>query len=490
MTKSIQHFEEFGIINLENVVEKFLQNTKDMASFVCGIKENVIKLGLDIIKETLENCDEMIRNSEKRKLNWQIVKTDEKKLITSLGTVCFKKTLFKNKSTGERAYLLDRILGIESHERLTEDAEAQMLEEAVETCYRKAGEAISISDMLSKQTVKNKIHSLKFHNEFQELADKKKVKYLYIDADEDHVSLQYQENKGDLVRNDCHRKNNGIMAKIVYVYEGIEKEGPISKRNKLINPHYFCGTYTGEENEKLWDEVYEYIRCNYDLDSIEKIYLNGDGGSWIKTGKRKLAGLTYVIDGFHLSKYMIRATSHLLDSAEDVRNEIYETIKRGTKADFEKVIEKILKVTDGEAAQKRVKESKDYILSNWSAVKVRLANRDGVVGCSAEGHVSHVLSSRMSSRPMGWSKKGADKMARLRAYYWNGGNMLELVREQRKELPKAAGAEENDIISSAEMLRAEKNRHYKLGKYFESINHSISADARKYVWFKAHIWGL
>ena len=63
-----------------------------------------------------------------------------------------------------------------------------------------------------------------------------------------------------------------------------------------------------------------------------KIYLNGDGGSWIKAGKRKLSGLTYVIDEFHLSKYIIRATSHLLDSAEDVRNEIYETIKEWDKS--------------------------------------------------------------------------------------------------------------------------------------------------------------
>ena len=172
MINSIQHFEKFGIINLENVVESFLKNPKDIASFVCGVKDIVIKLGLDIIKETLENCDEIIRNSEKRKQNWQIVKIDEKKLITSLGIVCFEKTLFKNKATGERAYLLDRILGIKSHERLTEDAEAQMLEEAVESCYRKAGEAISISDIVSKQTVKNKIHSLKFNNEYKELANK------------------------------------------------------------------------------------------------------------------------------------------------------------------------------------------------------------------------------------------------------------------------------------------------------------------------------
>ena len=162
MIKSIQHFEEIGTRNLEKVIEKFLQNPKDMASLVYGVQENVIQLGLNIIKETLEDCDEMLRNSLKRKQNWHIVKKDEKKLITSLGTVSFEKTLFKNKTNGERAYLLDRILGIEEHQRLTEDAKARMLEEAVETSYRKAGEVTSISDTVSKQTVKTRYIALNF----------------------------------------------------------------------------------------------------------------------------------------------------------------------------------------------------------------------------------------------------------------------------------------------------------------------------------------
>ncbi|MQL53323.1 hypothetical protein GFC01_13865 [Desulfofundulus thermobenzoicus] len=34
--------------------------------------------------------------------------------------------------------------------------------------------------------------------------------------------------------------------------------------------------------------------------------------------------------------------------------------------------------------------------------------------CSAEGHVSHILLTRLSRRPDGWSKTGADQMARLR----------------------------------------------------------------------------
>ena len=64
-----------------------------------------------------------------------------------------------------------------------------------------------------------------------------------------------------------------------------------------------------------------------------------------------------------------------------------------------------------------------------------MVRKTGIKGCSAEGHVSHVLSNRMSSRPMGWSIQGMSKMAELRAYYYNGGDMLEVVRYQKEKLP-------------------------------------------------------
>lgn len=38
-------------------------------------------------------------------------------------------------------------------------------------------------------------------------------------------------------------------------------------------------------------------------------------------------------------------------------------------------------------------------------------------------------------------------MAQLRAYYYNGGDMLELVRYQKAELPKAAGCEQEILLS-------------------------------------------
>ena len=265
MIKSIQQFEESGIKKLEKVIECFIKDPKDMASFVYGVRDEVIALGLDIIKETLEDCNQMLRDSTKRKRSWEVVRTDRKKLTTYLGTVCFEKTLFRNKQTRESAYLLDRIMGVESHERLTEDAEAKLLEEAVQTSYRKAGEEISLTDQVSKQTVKNKLHKLTFPQQKEEKPEKKAVEFLYIDADEDHVSLQFKEKKGDLEVGENNWKNNGVLAKLVYVYEGIEPESPKSKRHKLVNPHYFSGVYDGADNAKLWDEVYAYLDNHYDL---------------------------------------------------------------------------------------------------------------------------------------------------------------------------------------------------------------------------------
>ena len=137
-------------------------------------------------------------------------------------------------------------------------------------------------------------------------------------------------------------------------------------------------------------------------------------------------------------------TTHLWDSKEDAKEMLRNVIRKGNKTDFRDLCKRIYDAAeeDDDGARKRVEDGQRYILNNWTPAKTRLQRRSGVVGSSTEGHVSHVLASRMSSRPMGWSKIGADKMAKLRAYSWNNGDMLDLVRYQKEALPKAAGAEE------------------------------------------------
>ena len=489
MINSIRYFEEECINRFEKLEDDFMKEPQKLAEYVLGLTEELQNLGLRIIQESLEEMNTMLRKSKKRLQRWVVESNETKQLITSLGTVTFKKTLFTNRETGESEYLLDRIMGFEKHERISEDAFAKMLKEAVQTSYRRGGEATSLTTDVKKQTVKNKIHELEFPRNEEKPEKKKEVDYLYIEADEDHASLQFREKRGDLKENENHQKNNCLITKLVYVHEGIEKEAPKSKRHKLVNPYYFCGTGYSEDNSAFWDEVYEYINNHYDLDKVKKIYLNADGGGWIKSGMKRIAGITYVLDEFHLEKYLTKLTSHMKDSREDAANELRTAIRSKTKKDFEEIVDRLEGCLENETGIKRIAEAKEYILSNWTAAKLRLRHQDGVKGSSTEGHVSHILSNRMSSRPMGWSVRGATKMAKLIAYERNGGDMLELVRYQKRNLPKAAG-DEYEVLSSVDVIQSEKNRHGELGKYVESISHSISVQNKKIVYFNSHIWNL
>lgn len=483
MIKSIKYFEEECIKKFEKLEDEFMREPTKIAEYVLGLTEELHKLGLEMIKESLESMNQMLRDSPIRLKKWVVEAHDTKQLTTSLGNVQFQKTLFTNRKTGKSEYLLDKIMGLSPNERLTEDAKVRLLEEAVQTSYRRGGEEVSLESEVSKQTVKNKIHQLEFPKNTEKPKEKKVVEYLYIDADEDHVSLQYREPK----KNENKQKNNCLITKLIYVYEGTEREAPQSKRHRLINPYYFCGVNSGDGNEKFWDEVYEYIDSHYDLSKVKKIYVNSDGGGWIKAGIKRISGAVHVLDGYHLEKYMTKLISHMKDSKEDAVREVRTVIRSQTRNDFETLVERLEEYPD--AGIERMEEAREYILSNWSAAVRRLKHKDGVVGSSTEGHVSHILSSRMSSRPMGWSVQGATKMAQLRAYYFNGGDMLELVRYQKRELPKVVGAE-YDILSSKQILTSERNRHGELGKYVEAISHSMSVQNKKVIYFNSHIWGL
>ncbi len=81
----------------------------------------------------------------------------------------------------------------------------------------------------------------------------------------------------------------------------------------------------------------------------------------------------------------------------------------------------------------KIEELRKYVLGNWTAVRRTLRNKL-VNGCSAESHVSHVLSDRLSSRPMGWSQTGADRMSKLRCYDRNNGRaaIIDLVKYSRE----------------------------------------------------------
>lgn len=422
MINSIQQFCENGAKRLTDIFKTYTDDLTKIAEMVYGVTDEVARLGCSMIAEEWESYDELLRKRKELRQGWHIVRRDETSLLTSLGEVAYHKTLFKNVSTGKTCYLLDQLMGLEHHARLTEDAEARVLKETAESSYRKGGANASINgDSISKEAVMNKLHRLEFPA--AKPNEKKELKTVYIDADEDHVSLQYLEHKGDIKK----PRANTVMPRIIYVYEGADADG--EGRPKLRNARYFGGVYEGQEGiNKLWTEVLDYLDEAYDMDAVEKIYINGDGAAWIRAGEKLLPKSKFALDKYHMHKYIMAATSHLEDSAADVRSELYRAIHKKKKWMAEGVFDQIIRITDKEAKRKAVENARAYILGNWPGIMLSMKSRDTNVRCSAEGHVSHVYADRMSSRPLGWCKTGADKMSRLRVYRQNQGNMLELVR--------------------------------------------------------------
>lgn len=282
------------------------------------------------------------------------------------------------------------------------------------------------------------------------------------------------------------------MPKLVYVYEDTvidkDSEKVTKPRYKLKNPHFFGGVYEGKKNETLWKEVQAYIENVYDCEYLEKIYLMGDGARWIKAGCSYVDKSIFVLDTFHRNKYINQSISHMMDSKSDAWDRITDCFSMEDKKELHRIYLELEAYALTESKKQQIKDAKKYLLNNWKGIVIYNHKGHEIKGCSAEGHISHIYASRMSSRPLGWSKLGADKMARLRIYYYNGGDMLKLVRKQKDDLPLAAGCE---TLSSCKILGSERNKNEEIGKYVDLLTHKISSGrTKRRRLLKEYIWEL
>ncbi|WP_410506404.1 UPF0236 family transposase-like protein [Haloimpatiens sp. FM7315] len=89
----------------------------------------------------------------------------------------------------------------------------------LESSYRKAGEKASYDDKISKQAVMDKVHSVDVIQPEIKKTEKRNIRILYVEADEDHVHLQNKNNN-----NAKKNMRNIAMPKLVYVHEGVDQD--------------------------------------------------------------------------------------------------------------------------------------------------------------------------------------------------------------------------------------------------------------------------
>ncbi len=425
--------EIVGLItrSFEENFEKMLTEKKDISEFVIEVKKTMDQVGTVLAKEALEMMDSLVKCDSRRKQNWYVhEKSAPNTLATIFGEVHYQRTYYKHKTEKEYRYLSDELMGVDAYDKMDVSLKARLIEEAIDTPYARSGRKAAETLEISSQSVMNSIRELGSvsNNEVKISRPKETAKTLYIEADEDHVALQ---------------SGGCAEPRLVYVHEGKKKVG--KDRFQLQNVRYFGGMY--KESEELWNEVADYIDCAYDYEQIEKIYLSGDGASWIKSGAGIINKSIFVLDRYHLNKAIKAAGAHL----ENAEIEIWRAIKREDKEYLKVVFETILDSTEAETKAEAVRTAKTYIMNHWENIKHHYS-RD-YSGCSAEGHISHIYSDRLSSRPLGWSRDGVDQMARLRVFAANGGNIFELALKKKQERIRETRTIELDLKVCRKKMR-------------------------------------
>jgi len=447
--------------------ENFLEHLDTLSTFEETVSDLSNRTAAEFIGLALSSADQLIRESGIRKKEFTVQRKRKRTLISSVGDITFEHTLYKDQD-GKIRCLLDELLHLPDRERFTEVAEAKVLNEAEVHSYQHAAESIRTNDQtITKMTVLNKVHSIE--QELPEMdgipEEKKECEYLYIEADEDHIHRQKdgREEKG------CH------IGKLIYLFEG--KKEICNGRRELISPHYFGGLYAGTKtNAELWKSVEAYIEEHYDQDVLQCVYISSDGGNWIRAGADYVYKSKLVVDKFHLMKYINRVARCTLDDEQTTKGRFYKYIYKNKLRAAKKLLTRIQNHCDG--SDRAVEECRAYFIGNWEYIQ-RAFHDEHVLGCSTEGHISSVYSERMSSRPMGWSETGTDRMCKLRCYIRNygRGKVVDLVKYRReKELGADLATGTDGMID--EPVRKEYTAAQKEAfKYAEAMHATLSDKA-------------
>ncbi|MDF7682209.1 ISLre2 family transposase [Lactobacillus sp. ESL0679] len=411
--------------------------------------------GLKLIGFYLEQLDASYKQLPSRKKQYEVKAMRTCIKQTLYGQLTFKRTYYQDKQDQHYFFWLDQALAFTKYSRMTLGFKAAVLENVAKYHYQAAIDLLKYSEIHSKTTVMNIVHRegqlLPNHSDQVQTRNKQIV---YLEADEDHVAFQDGSNH---------------FMKLVYLHEGYDDS---QKRHHLIKPKYFTGTYAGMADEQLWDEVLCYLEANYP--QAKQFYLAGDGAPWIKAGAKYLPNCKFVLDRFHLLKYCRQAAVNTKAAAA---YRLYHWALSGQRDKVELYFETRFSDPDVTSTQiAALNQAKTYLLGNWQAI---LNTQEAAYQrCTAEGHISHCLSERLSSRPMGWSKVGAESVARSIIFQLNGGDISQyLLNEQRK------AAKEQRIRQVDHRFKA-KNR-----PYYEHFQADFGETAKTHYWNQGIING-
>lgn len=456
--------KEIVMVTIQQLAEEFITKLEKMDGIELGIdgflraaKEEAKSFLLKYMQGRIEQVDEVLALHQEMRPNWRIVRKQERVLSTSIGELHFQRRYYQDCCSKNYSYLVDQLLGIDSYQRISRELMSDVCNQAAQHSYKKSS-VITCDGLLSKQSIMNITRSASIP-EAPLNPQVEELQVLHIQADEDHVPGQDGINR---------------ELKLAVIHEPIQKHG---KKNYLPNKRTLTQR-EGETVEAFWERIWESICGNYNVAEEATFYIHGDGASWIRHGCELFSNSKYVLDTFHALKYLKK----IVPDTHESYTEMLEYMYQGNRKHFRKLAYQQV----GKHPEKSVETQQQaigYLLNQWSGIAIWSKDKEAGRSC-AEGLVSHILSDRLSSRPMGWSRCGMHSIAEIRALHQNGGNIrtIDFPRKMddekyiylldsvdRKPLKQVVGDEYTFEANYSRALQMSQNNAYR--RLFEKIKY-------------------
>ena len=410
---------------LENIVIKDLIHplnttftTTNYATFI----ETITKDGYEMIRkalvELIDKMDNDFRDSPHRTAYFYVKIRRARSLITPIGLISFKRTIYQSRSDKSTFCYVDERLGLPKYDRYDPCVKAMIVES-----YADINSMIKVGQLIGdriysafclnpdreryricRQTVFNTIRNASSFL-FAQPRLKHTPESIMIMADEKYIPMQGSGGHKQIVK-----------AATIY-------ESRMTKHNRtsLLNKHVFL--HTGID---FWDDVLDLLEDKYEFDKLKRIHILGDGASWIKAGVSALKtaknDITFSLDRFHYRQSINRISSN-----PDIKAMLIDYIENDDKHNFNELT-KIIE-NDSELKLKSTHDNIKYLKNHWKAIHNTL--RHIKIPCSMEAAISHNLASQFTSVPKAYKKPNLSIYLNHRMHYLNHIDLRKLYIDSR-----------------------------------------------------------
>lgn len=361
--------------------------------------------------KSIEQLDEQFFNSKERKSKYDSKGKKSRTIITIHGKITYSRYSYVNKHTGkDHFYYIDELFNFDKYLVLDKKVQQELFYLCgKEISYSKSGQFLgnlihkncNIDDKfkaISRATIFNYCKNIKVKDNFE--TKHRKVKTIYVEADEHFISFQDGSKK---------------MVKAVKIYSDffIDKNGNRQYKDRFIILDNF--------KDNMWDRVFDYLVNVYDLDYVERVFVQGDGDNWIKKGKFYFDNKgIFILDKFHFKQALLRITTRL---NKEEYHHLLKLILKDEREEFKNFIGEF--VENNLHRKDTIIQNSNYILNNWNDI-LKIFEYES--SCAMESCISHAVASIYTSRPKGFSEQSLVRRLHLMSLLLNTNSKEEFIK--------------------------------------------------------------